>query len=134
MLLIYKKKDKDEESTTSDYEMKDLEKDESKKPIETVNPDTETIDLSQSIKKLNSVIEDEKCLLVSTMNWENNILIELNHDQTTNGNVSNGEKQVAFNQSTEIINERIKYAGWIPSTEHRTLFSYQSKIFGNFFF
>jgi len=35
-----------------------------------------------------------------------------------------------FNQSEEMINERIKYAGWIPSSEHRTLYSYQSKVLG----
>lgn len=115
--------------------MKDVEKkkdsNESKNSDETVIPNTETIDLSKSVKKLINLIEDEKCLLVSTMNWEDNILIELNYDQGTSGNVSN-EKQIAFNQPTELINERIKYAGWIPSTEHRTLFSYQSKVFGKF--
>ena len=71
----------------------------------------DTINLNLSVKELNS----DMFLLVNTMNWEDNVIIEASQAKTT---------------GSELINERIKYAGWVPSTEHRTLFSYQSKVLG----
>lgn len=88
----------------------------------------EIIDLSQAIRNLSSLVKEDKYLLVSTMKWEDNILVDLNQAQTTVGNSSG-----CMNQANELIHERIKYAGWIPSGEHRTLHSYQSKVLGKWF-
>ena len=89
-----------------------------KQQDEAISSECETINLANTIKTLNSQMRDESFLLVNTMNWEDNIFIELNQ---TNSSAS---------QTSELINERIKYAGWVPSSEHRTLLSYQSKVLG----
>ena len=84
---------------------------------------------SASDEEVNGESKTEKFLLVSTTDWEENILIELNPATNTDRN-NNSNVVYVFNQSEEMINERIKYAGWIPSSEHRTLYSYQSKVLG----
>jgi transcription initiation factor TFIID subunit 1 len=61
-------------------------------------------------------------LLVNTSEWEKNIIIDPTGSAPTSTSLST--------LSNELINERIKYAGWVPSSEHRTLASYQSKVFG----
>ncbi len=123
--------DADETSSASDEEVNGESKTERKSPkaqssIETAT-DCNTINLTESLKSLK--VEEEKFLLVSTTDWEENILIELNPATNTDRN-NNSNVVYVFNQSEEMINERIKYAGWIPSSEHRTLYSYQSKVLG----
>ena len=54
------------------------------------------INLNLSIEELNS----DMFLLVNTMNWENNFIVEASQAKTT---------------GSELINKRIKYAGWVPS-------------------
>lgn len=128
-----KKDDEDESNaSTSEDEKSDDQKAEKKSPkvataVET-STECDTIDLTQSLKSMK--VDEEKYLLVSTTDWENDILIELNQAPGTDRNNNSSSATYLFNQSEEMITERIKYAGWIPSSEHRTLFSYQSKVLG----
>ncbi len=114
--------DQDEES--SDEEMPGEEDKKKKKSTESekaeagTSSECDTIDLVAGVASLCDQVKEDKYLLVSTMKWEDNILIDL------------GQRESAGGQSGELVNERIKYAGWIPSGEHRTLHSYQSKVLG----
>ena len=116
--------DDDDSSVGSDEEMPD-ETDKKKSPKSdkkteqsSTSSECETINLIPAIKNLSEQVKEDKYLLVSTMKWEDNILIDL------------GQRDSVGSPSNELVNERIKYAGWIPSGEHRTLHSYQSKVLG----
>lgn len=97
-----------------------------------LSSECDTLNLTQALSKLNVLGKEENFLLINTINWEDNIILDTNQTQTINyDTISNrNEPSQATNQSAELINERIKYAGWVPSNEHRTLLSYQSKILG----
>lgn len=129
-----KKDDEDSNASMSseDERSDDQTKAEKKSPkvatAAVTSTECNTIDLTESLKSLK--VEEEKYLLVSTTDWENDILIELNKAPGTDRNNNSSQPTYVFNQSEEMISERIKYAGWIPSSEHRTLFSYQSKVLG----
>ena len=102
-----KKKDEDEEDEEEEEEEEEIK--------ESQEDECETVDLSSRIKELNARIKEDAFLLVNTTNWEENIIYDLNQTHIS----ANG-----------LVNERIKFAGWIPSTDHRTLSSFQSKILG----
>ena len=74
--------------------------------------------------------KEETLLLINTISWEDNIIFDFNQNQTVNYDAICNNNGAVLNQSAELINERIKYAGWVPSSEHRTLLSYQSKVLG----
>jgi hypothetical protein len=65
-------------------------------------------------------VNEEAFLQINTSNWEDSIIIDLNQAHIS----------TSPNTNANLINERIKYAGWIPSNEHRTLISYQTKVLG----
>ncbi len=96
---------------------------------ESVSNECETLDLTQAISKLSMLTKEETLLLINTTSWEDNIIFDFNQNQTVNYDAI-CNKGTVLNQSAELINERIKYAAWVPSSEHRTLLSYQSKILG----
>jgi hypothetical protein len=119
------KETKTSAATTDETDLKKIkeedeeeEEDEPKKEMsqepDTISSECETLNLTQVVNKLNDLTKDEKFLLVNTTNWEDNIIFDFNQKLST----------------AELINERIKYAGWVPSSEHRSLLSYQSKILG----
>jgi len=115
--------DDDESSVDSDEEKMDQgdkkhSPNSDKKAETNISSECETINLITAIKSLNAQVKEDKYLLVSTMKWEDNILIDSGHRDNNDS------------QCDQLINERIKYAGWIPSGEHRTLYSYQSKVLG----
>jgi hypothetical protein len=111
-----------------------------------VSNESETVNLTRDVDRLKEIMSDERFLLVNTINWEDNIIIDVN--VANNGQSSSalpgsnagasgaasatsglaaGASNVAFD---ETINERVKYAGWIPSGDHRTVVSFQSKVLG----
>ena len=80
-------------------------------------------------------IKEESFLLVNSTSWEENIIFDLSQANLNEVGANSQRSNVAQTiptsiNNTELINERIKYAGWIPSSEHRTLSSFQSKILG----
>jgi len=136
-----RKKEKNKEH--SDDEEEDEEDDEEvikKQNKETQQEDTNssceyiTIDLGKTVNELKEKIKEESFLLVNSTNWEENIIFDFN--QANLSESSNPQQKVnssislSINMNNELINERIKNAGWIPSMEHRTLSSFQSKILG----
>ncbi len=82
------------------------------------NDDCQTIDLTKAVSKLKNLIIEETFLPINTTNWEDQIIIDLN------------QVQQLQQQQQLLINERVKFAGWIPSSEHRTLISFQTKVLG----
>lgn len=85
----------------------------------------DTVDLNKDVASLKDLITDEKFLLVNTLNWEDNIMIDV-----VNMNTSAATTNTIAQPNETAINERVKYAGWIPSVEHRTMMSFQSKVLG----
>ena len=135
-----KKHSDDEEDDEEDEDsIKKTDKDVNKEDTAAFsNPsEYETIDLAKTVEQLKEKIKEESFLLVNSTNWEENIIFDFN---TTSLNETNSISQQKLSLSThhnngnqmnnELINERIKNAGWIPSAEHRTLSSFQSKILG----
>ena len=59
-------------------------------------------------------IPSESFLLVNTLNWDEKVILDNSQ----------------IRDKIDLSNERIKFAGWIPSAEHRSLSSFQSKVFG----
>jgi hypothetical protein len=59
-------------------------------------------------------ISSESYLLVNTLNWDEKVILDNNQ----------------IRDKIDLSSERIKFAGWIPSAEHRSLSSFQSKVFG----
>ncbi len=82
--------------------------------------ETQQDNFSISIKLDECHIKDESYLLVNTLDWEDKIIYDNQEQQQ--------QQQLSSNDS--INAERIKYAGWIPSQEHRTLASFQTKVYG----
>jgi hypothetical protein len=72
----------------------------------------DTFSLSIPVNELE--IPGESYLLVNTLNWEDKIIYDNNNTR----------------EKVDLGNERIKYAGWIPSADHRSLSSFQSKVLG----
>ncbi|RMZ95006.1 transcription initiation factor TFIID subunit 1 isoform X1 [Brachionus plicatilis] len=101
-----KTEDDDDEEDTKEEE--EPESNENKKEQEGLHLKLNDLDI-------NKLINEDKFLLINTSNWENNIIIDPNNSNKIN---------------SEIVNERIKLASWVPSSEHRTLSSFQSKILG----
>lgn len=89
--------------------------------------DIDKIDLKSEIRLAKERIKDEKLLLVKTFSWEDNIIIDVNNHRTS---APNAASVIQSNISDMIINERVKNAGWVASVEHRTMFSFQSKVLG----
>ena len=108
-----KKKNKDDEDEDEEVEDDD-NKEEEAEPGEN-KKEQEGLHLKLNDLDINKLINEDKFLLVNTSNWENNIIIDVNSSNKLN---------------SELVNERIKLASWVPSSEHRTLSSYQSKILG----
>ena len=95
----------------------------------------DTVNLAKTIMQLSAKIKEESFLLVNSTNWEENIIFDMSHanlnELSLNSQLkSNSSSSSNINLNNEMINERIKNAGWIPSLEHRTLSSFQSKILG----
>lgn len=76
------------------------------------NDNQDTFSLTVGLNELN--IASESYLLVNTLNWDDKVIYDSNN----------------IRDKIDLSNERIKFAGWIPSTEHRTLSSFQSKVLG----
>lgn len=87
--------------------------------------ESDALNLNQELCRIKEAITDEKFLLVNTFNWEDNIIVDINSAVQ-----SSNRANAAGTTSNEYINERVKYAGWIPSGEHRTIMSFQSKVLG----
>jgi hypothetical protein len=123
------KSEKDDED-----EEEEEEAEEEKIDISTSN---EIVDLSKAVGELNAKLKEDAFLLVNSINWEDNIIYDMNQTHiSSSSNTNAGNVKIAVGQrnvlttDNEVINERIKFAGWIPSNEHRTLVSFQSKILG----
>ena len=91
-----------------------------KKPIdgknnEDVATDTDILDTFSLTVGFNEFeTPSESYLLVNMLNWEDKVIYD-------NANIRD---------KVDLANERIKFAGWIPLAEHRTLSSFQSKVLG----
>ena len=124
----------DDEDEEEEEEEGDDEKQVIKKEDAQESHECDTLDIASTVKQLSEKIKEESFLLVNSTNWEENIIFDLsqaNLNEATNGGHVTSRTFPSVNMnSTELINERIKYAGWIPSSEHRTLSSFQSKILG----
>lgn len=81
----------------------------------------DTVDLKSEIRHVKENLNDERLLLVKTLNWEDNIIIDVNNQQS---------RSLASSNSDVIVNERVKNAGWVASGEHRNMLSFQSKVLG----
>lgn len=121
----------DENSNAEKKKIKQEEPVEVKPTQEELSSECETLNLALAVDKLSILTKEETFLLVNTINWEDNIILDFNQNQTVNyDTISNRIETTATNQSAELINERIKYAGWVPSSDYRTLAAYQSKVLG----
>jgi hypothetical protein len=95
----------------------------------TTTIDDTIIDLKSQINQLKSSSIYESFLLVNTIDWEKDIIIE-----TPNINDKPFVELISsyLDSSDNMIQkERCKFAGWIPSNERRTFSSYQSSILNN---
>jgi hypothetical protein len=103
-------------NSSGNQKTKDFEYGFKKRGQQQPEQDVQQDNFSISIRLEECHIKDESYLLVNTINWEDKIIYDNQQHQQ---------------QPTESINaERIKYTGWIPSQEHRTLASFQSKVYG----
>lgn len=80
------------------------------KPQEDLDVTQETFALDLDLSEATSQVETY--LLLNTLDWEQKIIYDPQKEKI------------------DLNSERIKYAGWVPTNEHRTLSSFQSKVFG----
>lgn len=144
LFLILKKKkggksDDDDEDDDDDEEDEDDDDEDGKKSSrkpsenssapegdETNDGEADTIDLKNEIEQVRELVKDKKLLLVKSLNWEDNIIIDVNSQQQQRADAS-GQANL---MNDVIVSERVKNAGWVASGEHRTMMSFQSKVLG----